>query len=301
MIPNRCAYSREEKRLLIWEIAQQTSTSREDIMSRAITSNRKPAAAFLVAGLIVLFVPLICLGQDAGQVKFVNSCKYSLTFKSTGPQIGTLAPGGQKSIAISSFNQGGQNLIIPYPNLADNQCPNCDGWTDLGGPPGTTQREGWMWEGNDAKYAAYCNPSLSGRGICALQHNCCGTGMVQDGTFGTHFEFTPKAGSNDYVNLSTNYGSGPHSPPNLCPKGGPDDCVDKAAVIFYNVPIAWTTNLNCSFTKKGTQVKGGKCIAANCPDAYQHPTDDKQVACPVNASRGYVVTYCPAGSSMPNP
>jgi hypothetical protein len=68
-----------------------------------------------------------------------------------------------------------------------------------------------------------------------------------------------------------------------------------------NVPTAWTTNLNCSFTKKGTQVKGGKCIAANCPDAYQHPTDHKQVACPVNASRGYVVTYCPSGSSMPNP
>ena len=77
--------------------------------------------------------------------------------------------------------------------------------------------------------------------------------------------------------------------------------MDKAAVIFYNVPIAWTTNLDCSFTTKGTQVKGGKCIAASCPDAYQHPTDDKQVACPVNASRGYVVTYCPAGSSMPSP
>ncbi len=28
------------------------------------------------------------------------------------------------------------------------------------------------------------NPSLSGRGICALQHNCCGAGMVQDGPVG---------------------------------------------------------------------------------------------------------------------
>ena len=277
-------------------------------MNRAVTlwKNRvaggKIAIALLVLGLVVPSVPLFCAGQDAGQVKFVNSCKYSLTFNSTGPQIGTLAAGGQKSIAIASFNQGGQNRIIVYPNLADNQCPNCDGWTDLGGPPGTTQRAGWMWEGNDAKYASYCNPSLSGRDICVQQHNCCGAGMVQDGTFGTHFEFTPKGTpSNDFVNLSTNYGSGPHSPPNLCPIGGPDDCVDKAAVIFYNVPIEWTTNLNCSFTKKGTQVKGGKCFAASCPDAYQHPTDDKQVACPVNASRGYVVTYCPAGSSLPNP
>ncbi len=259
------------------------------------------AIALLVVGLVVLSLSFTCAGQTAGQVKFVNSCKYPLTFDSTGPQIGTLAPGGNKSIPISAFNQGGQNRFIPYPNLPGNQCPNCDGWTDLGGPPGTTQREGWMWEGNDAKYAAYCNPSLSGRGICEAQGTCCGPKMTQDGTFGTHFEFTPNAGGNDFVNLSTNYGSGPHSPPNLCPKGGPDDCVDKAAVIFYNVPIEWTTNQNCSFTTKGTQVKGGKCFAASCPDAYQHPTDDKQVGCPVSSGRWYVVTYCPGGSNMPNP
>ncbi len=259
------------------------------------------ATASLVVGLVVLSLCFTCAGQTASQIKFVNSCKYSLTFNSTGPQIGTLQPGANKSIPISSFNQGGQNRFIPYPNLQDNQCPNCDGWTDLGGPPGTIQREGWMWEGNDAKYAAYCNPSLSGRNICKAQGTCCGPKMTQDGTFGTHFEYTPNAGGNDFVNLSTNYGSGPHSPPNLCPKGGPDDCVDKAAVIFYNVPIEWTTNQNCSFTKKGTQVKSGKCFAASCPDAYQHPTDDKQVACPVNSGRWYVVTFCPSGSSMPNP
>ena len=192
-------------------------------MSRAITllrngvASRKVAITLLALGLIVPSVSSYCAGQVAGQVKFVNSCQYSLTFNSTGPNIGTLAPGGQQSIALSSFHQGGQNRIIAYPKLTDNQCPNCDGWTDLGGPPGTTQREGWMWEGSDAKYAAYCNPSLSVRGICAQQHNCCGAHMVQDGTFGTHFEFTPKGTpSNDFVNLSTNYGSGPHSPPKLC-------------------------------------------------------------------------------------
>ena len=278
-------------------------------MNIAVTSstNRRPLAGiaitFLFASLVVIGVSTNCAGQDAGQVKFVNSCKYSLTFNSTGPQLGTLAPGAQKSVPIASFNQGGQNRIIAYPNLADNQCPNCDGWTDLGGAPGTTQRQGWMWEGNDAKYAAYCNPNLSGRGICALQHNCCGTGMVQDGTYGTHFEFTPKGTpTNDFVNLSTNYGSGPHTPPQLCGNGAnPNDCVDKAAVIFYNVPIAWTTNLDCSFTSKDAKVKGGQCLAASCPDAYQHPTDDKQVACSVNPSRGYVVTYCPGGSNMPAP
>jgi len=262
------------------------------------------AKAALLVGLAVVFLCSVGIGQTSGQVKFVNSCKYPLTFNSTGPQISTLQPGDSKSISISSFNQGGQNRIIPYPDLQDNQCPNCDQWTDLGGPPGTKQREGWMWEGSDAKYGAYCNPSLSGRGICALQHNCCGKGMVQDGTFGTHWEFTPKGtATNDFVNLSTNYGSGPHSPPTLCgsPGANPDDCVDKAAVIFYNVPVEWTTNENCSFTTKGTQVKGGKCFAASCPDAYQHPTDDKQVACPASAGRWYVVTFCSSGSSMPNP
>jgi hypothetical protein len=272
-------------------------------MSKAMAlRNREIASALLVVGVVVLSLSSICTGQDAGQVKFVNSCQYSLTFNSTGPQIGTLAPGGQKSIPISQFNKGGQNRIIAYPNLSDSQCPDCDGWTDLGGDPGTKQREGFMWEGKNVAYAAYCNPNLSGRKICALQHNCCGAGMVQDGTFGTHFEFTPQGtATNDFVNLSTNYGSGPTSPPNLCPKGGPDDCVSAAAVIFYNVPIEWKTNQTCSFKKAGIPVTGGKCFAASCPDAYQHPTDDKQVACPVNATRGYVVTYCPSGSSMPKP
>jgi hypothetical protein len=119
---------------------------------------------------------------------------------------------------------------------------------------------------------------LSGRGICALQKNCSGPGMVQDGTFGTHWEFTPNGGgTNDYVNLSTNAGSGPHSPPNLCPKGGPDDCVTAAANIFYNVPIAWTTNQSCSFTSKKTQVKGLSCTSVGCSDAYQHPTKSSMI------------------------
>ncbi len=274
-------------------------------MSRAITQlmNRimlgKTAVAVLVTCLVVLYGPSSCAGQDAGQVKFVNSCKYNLTLLSNGQPLARLDPGGQKSVAISSFNAGAAYNIIAYPNLANNQCPDCDKWTALGGAPGTIQRQGWMWEGDNAKYAAYCNPSLSGFGICAVQKNCCGTGMVQDGGFGTYWEFTPNGGGgNDYPDLSTNYGSGPHSPPKLCGPGvDPNDCVAKAANILFNVPLAWTTNFDCSFTTKGTQIKGASCLTANCADAYQHPTDDKQVACPVNPKRGYVVTYCPAGSN----
>ena len=270
----------------------------------ASAADAKSRTDLCILVLCLLCIPLQAAGQTAGKVTFVNSCKYSLTLNSSGPPIGTLAPGGKKSVAISAFRQGGANLIIPYPNLSNNQCPNCDGWTALGGPPGTTQREGWMWMDKNARYAAYCNPSLSGRGICAQQHNCCGKQMVQDGTFGTHWEFTPKGTpSNDFANLSTNFGSGPHSPPKLCGQPGvnPDDCVVKAANIFYNVPIEWTTNLACSFTTKGKKVKGSKCFSVDCPDAYQHPTDDKQVACSVHPSRWYMVTYCPAGSSMPKP
>ncbi|MBY0275383.1 hypothetical protein K2Z84_08580 [Candidatus Binatia bacterium] len=241
----------------------------------------------------------------AGNVIFVNYCLMDLTIYSTGPSIGTLAAnGGTVTIPVSSFNQGGQNLIIPYPDTTTGECPAsyCDGWTDLGGTPGTVQREGYMWDGTNSTYAAYCNPNLSGRGICAQQMNCCGPNMVQDGTFGTHWEFTPAGGGgNDYPNLSTNYGTGPDSPPNLCPVGAPNNCVSAAANIFFNVPIQWTTNLPCSFTSGGTQVTGLQCFTADCSDAYQYPIDDKQCACTSSAQRGYLVEYCPAGSTMPLP
>ncbi len=240
---------------------------------------------------------------EAGKVIFVNSCAVGLTLRSTGPALGTLAAGGGSvTVEVASFNQAAQNAVMPYPNLSQSQCPAayCDGWTALGGTPGTTQREGSMWEAPNATYAAYCNPNLSGRGICAQQMNCCGPDMVQDGTFGTTWEFTPNgAGSLDYPDLSTNYGSGPTSPPNLCPTGGPNDCVTAAANIFFNIPVKWTTNMECSFTSAKTMVKGLECLEASCPDAYQHPTDDKQCSCSSSPDRGYLVEFCPTGSTMP--
>jgi hypothetical protein len=240
---------------------------------------------------------------QAGFVTFVNSCAVNLSFHSSGPSIGTLtANGGSTSVAISSFNQGGQNVIIPYPDTTAAQCPAayCDGWTALGGAPGTTQREGFMWDSPNDVYAAYCNPNLSGRGICALQQNCCGPGMVQDGTFGTLWELTPNgAGGNDYPDLSTNYGTGPMTPPNLCPTGAPNNCVSAAANIYFNVPIQWSSNMSCSCTSAGTQVTGRSCLTASCPDAYQYPTDDEQCSCSSSAQRGYLVEYCPSGSPLP--
>jgi hypothetical protein len=285
-------------------------------MSKAITQaidrreRSKRDLAILVAGMVVLILPAYSAAQTLdqaapgtpGSVTFENSCDVSLTILPRGPKFSkfVLAPGTSLSKPISSFQQGGNNTIFAYPNLADSQCPDCDQWTDLGGPPGTKQRAAFMWQGDNVKFATYCHPSLSGRGICKAQHNCCGPGMVQDGTFGTIWEFTPHgAGGNDYANLSTNAGSGPYSPPPLCgsPGADPDDCVSKDADIFYNVPIAWSTSQNCSFTTQKIQRREFQCTSVDCSDAYQRPKDDKQVACPqTSPARSYTVTYC--GTSL---
>jgi len=121
-------------------------------MNRAVTLLRnrvasgKIAIALLVAGFVVLSFPWFCAGQGAGQVKLVNSCKYSLYLLIQLARRLVLCPRVAKNQSpFHLYNQRGQNRIIAYPNLADSQCPNSDGWTDLGGPPGTTQRAGWMW------------------------------------------------------------------------------------------------------------------------------------------------------------
>ena len=247
-------------------------------MSGSINSVKSTVARFSIAfaamGLALSAWTSTANSQDVAPqfVTFVNKCAQDLTFVSAGSPVGgllgTLPKGGNKRISLGAFNQGGANLIIAYQyNMPAASCPSCDQWTALGGPPGTKQREGWMWEGSNATFARYCNPSLSGRGICALQGTCCGPKMTRDGTFGTHVELTPKGGaSNDYINLSTNYGSGPQNPPRLCGPGvNPDDCVTKAANIFFNIPVEWKTNLDCSFTSKRIQVKSGKRLTPNCP------------------------------------
>lgn len=240
----------------------------------------------------------------AGQLEFVNDCPVELSLFQNRASWTTLAPGGgTASLTVANMGTGNPNVFMPYPNLTSAECPNCDEWTALGGVPGTTQREGWMWEGDNARYAAYCNPNLSGRSICATQMNCCGPGMVQDGTFGTTFEFTPRGGSGqneDFVDLSTNYGSGPHDPPHLCPyPANPNDCVSAAANIFFNVPVQWWSNSDCSCTSSRLQVTSRKCDQVSCEDAYQHPTDDKQCSCSSGSTRGYVVQFCPSGSALP--
>lgn len=272
------------------------------------------AALFLVSG---------CSGGDsgggnfgstpaitAGKVTFVNHCAVDLTIYETSREFAafTLSANGGKTqeIALSQFKVGKGYNFMSYPNTATIPDVYCDGWTDLGGSPGTIQRTGFMWEGANVTYAAYCVPGLSGFGNCVKlpSGSCAGPGMVsQYGTFGTQWEFNLKGGgSNDYVDLSTNYGiDSTHPWPKLCPPDGPrsDDCVAKSANIFFNVPVKWTTNKDCSFTTKNTPVKGLKCLTADCPDAYRHPMDDKQCACTSSDDSGYLVEYCPDGVQLP--
>ena len=87
--------------------------------------------------------------------------------------------------------------------------------------------------------------------------------MVQDGTFGTHFEFTPKGTlANDFVNLSTNYGSGPRSPPKLCdgPNVDPNDCMAKAAVIFLQRADRMDNEPELFFHDEGYAGEGRKVL-----------------------------------------
>ena len=104
------------------------------------------AVAFLVAALTMFSAPTEVAGQiiTAGQVTFLNSCAYNLTVLANGRPLTRLEPSAQQSFAISSFTQGGANVVISYPNLDSARCPDCDLWTDLGGAPGTTQRAAWM-------------------------------------------------------------------------------------------------------------------------------------------------------------
>ena len=203
---------------------------------------------------------------------------------------------------------GGSNVFFAYPMMDNEQhkCPDCCAWGEALGPYYQhTQREGWMWMGENAKYAAYCNPSIA-RGVPCNAQAACGPEMTMDGTFGTHFEITPTSG-NDSANLSTNYGSGPYTPPHLCPYGDGNDCVSTDANIFFNIPIKWWTESlsgspDCTFRAGEHQTMQNEfaCSDVACKDAYMHPTDDKQVTCPASPERTYYVEYCADGNDLPS-
>ena len=221
-----------------------------------------------------------------------------------------------ESINLSTANGGGlhqnaHNTFMLAPVTTTSQCTKiaCQNWSDI---QASGQRMGYMW-GNDPPhqnnllYAAYCQPTNAAAKQCTdtTLTPCCGSHMVYDKTYGTTFEITPNGGTSfnqDFVDLSTNYGSDPSTPPPLCPNPKePKNCVASHANIFFNVPIQvqmkppGTPTPTCLFPPGATNTLS--CTSVSCTDAFQNPTDGKLARCP--GATGYVVTLCPAGSPLP--
>jgi len=258
-----------------------------------------------------------------GQLTIYNNCSTPVKIMSptnstiNGTTLQSYASTQYATAAGGGLGQNTANTFLFAPITTDAQCTQaqCSNWTDILTAAG--QRMGYMWMDNSSNdppgndnlvYAAYCQPTNAAAGQCTTTSStpCCGSQMNYDKTFGTTFEITPNGGTTgnqDFIDLSTNYGSGPTSPPTLCgtPGANSNNCVTAAANIFFNVPIEVVTTLGdnpppnqCTYPQGGTSLS---CTAVSCTDAYQYPEDDKQVACP--AGSGYVVTLCPGASQLP--
>jgi len=259
-----------------------------------------------------------------GELTIYNNCSTPMKIMSPtsstidGTTLQSYASTQYATAAGGGLGQNTANTFLFAPITSDAQCTQaqCGNWTDILTAAG--QRMGYMWmdnssdvpPGNDnLTYAAYCQPTNAAAGQCTTTSStpCCGSQMNYDKTFGTTFEITPNGGttgSQDFIDLSTNYGSGPTSPPTLCgtPGANANDCVTAGANIFFNVPIEVVTTLGdnqppsaqCTYPQGGTSLS---CTAVSCTDAFQYPEDDKQVACP--AGTGYVVTLCPGTNQLP--
>ena len=246
-----------------------------------------------------------------GQVILFNNCRLPLKFMSpTNPSTINgivLDSGVANSFDISQFHQNSPNTILVAPQTTASQCLQaaCQEWTAV--QPNTTQRAGSMWESPNLVWSAYCQPTNAGANQCTDDSTatpCCGPRMNFDKTFGTHVELTPFGGTahnQDFINLSTNYGSGPDSPPLICGPGvDPNNCVTVSANIFFNVSIKVDLGSGgeCSCGDLGNRNEL-VCTDVSCTDAYRYPLDNKQCACSSGGERGYVVTYCPEGSPLP--
>ncbi|MBK5969972.1 hypothetical protein CCR91_14695 [Thiorhodovibrio winogradskyi] len=245
-------------------------------------------------------------------VVFFNNCALELKLMSNQGMVNGVVlkkNGGTHSVDLSSLNQAGPNTIYVAPITSSAQCStiDCSNWTAI---QAAGQREGSMWEAPNLTYAAYCQATNAAVSQCIddkqnpsnnINTPCCGPNMNLDRTFGTLFEITPNAGGQDYVDISTNYGSGPSSPPDLCGPGvDPNNCVSANANIFFNVPIDIAMGQECSCGSLGLR-KELTCTEVSCTDAYQYPMDTKQCACDATVTRGYTVTYCPEKNNVKYP
>lgn len=259
-----------------------------------IASDSVTASALVVAGQTA--------SAPADGVRFFNNCKTPVKLMSDASVVDgvVIPPQDTHDFGLQDFGSGGR-MISAAPVTTQAQClaVGCTDWSDI---QATGQRMGYMWQAPNLSFAAYCQPTNAAVQQCTGDANtpCCGPTMNFDRTFGTTFEIAPNAfGGQDFVDLSTNYGSGPNSPPPLCNGSNPDDCVTANANIFFNLPIQIALGQECSCGTLGTR-RSITCTEVACTDAYQYPTDPKQCACSATPGRGYVVTYCPDGSPLPS-
>ncbi|MBX7106881.1 MAG: hypothetical protein K1X57_22615 [Gemmataceae bacterium] len=252
-----------------------------------------------------------------GQLTVYNNCNTKIKIMSPtssaidGTTLQSFGSTAYRTASGGDLAQNAANTFMFAPITSDDQCTSaqCGDWADI---QTAGQRMGYMWMDNSSDdppgnnnlvYAAYCQPTNAAAGQCTTTSTtpCCGSQMNFDRTFGTTFEITPNGGTannQDFIDLSTNFGSGPKNPPTLCsaPGADPNNCVTANANIFFNVPIsvAVSNSANCTFPQGGS---GLSCTEVSCTDAYQYPEDDKQVAC--SAGTGYVVTLCPGTHQLP--
>ena len=249
-----------------------------------------------------------------GYVTLYNRCDVALKFMSPSNPATlngiVVQPSHHRDLEIArDLNLAAHNTILVAPQTTVEECKaaQCEEWAAIRYSPLTNnakQRAGYMWEAPNAGKAAYCQATNAAAEQCSTDYAntpCCGPKMNYDATFGTLWEITPHSGHHDYLNLSTNYGSGPRLPPELCsaPGATADDCVTVNANIFFNVPVKIEMVGGSCVCGSLNQRDSISCLDASCPDAYRHPTDRKQCACSAGGARSYLATYCPSGGLLP--
>jgi len=207
------------------------------------------------------------------RLRFRNGCPAALVV--VGPGGGPLGPGETLSVAIASVPKSGARWT-PYFAGSAGLCSDglCAKWH------ATIPARGSQWLGENARYAAVCNPftkaccSTSSPGYDHSTGNC---PSINTGGWGSLFEASFDSWSGkDFVDFSTNFKNTDRGP------------------VFFNIPMAMTATAGCSNGQAGASLQ---CLSADCRTAYQSPEDSEhngaQLAC--DASASYTVEYCPGG------
>ena len=288
-------------------------------------------AILAITGILFTFSPFGCGGNDndcgsphndnddgnpqvlsatilEGQVTFYNHCDHELLIKPDHGIDSFILPANTGSNNFPLVTVGANNRFYAAVLTTDEECNNlnyCKDWatTLYPPPPPPLCYDTAKWTGGNLAAATYCDAARASHGWCNdASSNCCGNHIEEDMVFGSLFEinitFTSKG--QDFPDISTNSNC-------TCSSSPTDDQCLTGSPIFFNAPLKWSTNQDCyaDFATTPT-ISESKCYKVDCPEAYTHPEDAKQVACPKtgllvrNPNRGYLVEYCPDGHILPS-